>query len=66
MCPVFFFELSGEHGEMCAAEAKKCIAAEAGEYRIVSEGPGYIDTYSLVNLLLMVWEWQCLQNVSSV
>ena len=43
MCPVFFFELSGEHGEMCAAEAKKCIAAEAGEYRIVSEGPGYIE-----------------------
>ena len=43
MCPVYFFELSGEHKEMCAAEAKKCIEAEAGEFRIVSEGPGYIE-----------------------
>ena len=43
MCPVYFFELSGEHRDMCAAEAKKCIAAEAGDYRIVSEGPGYIE-----------------------
>ena len=43
MCPVFFFELSGEHKDMCAAEAKKCIAAETDGYRIVSEGPGYIE-----------------------
>ena len=43
MCPVYFFELSGEHKDMCAAEAKKCIEAEAGEFRIVSEGPGYIE-----------------------
>ncbi len=42
MCPDFFFELSGEHKEMCAAEAKKCIEAESEEYSIVSEGPGYI------------------------
>lgn len=43
MCPVYFFELSGEHKEMCAAEARKCIEAEAGQFRIVSEGPGYLE-----------------------
>lgn len=42
MCPVYFFELSGEHKEMSTAEAKKCIEAEAGDYRIISEGSGYI------------------------
>lgn len=42
MCPDYFFELSGELRDMCSAEAKKCIEAEAGEFEIRSEGPGYL------------------------
>ena len=42
MCPSYFFELSGEHKDMCSAEAKKCIEAETESFNIVSEGPGYI------------------------
>ena len=42
MCPDYFFELSGELKDMCSAEAKKCIEAEAGTFEIKSEGPGYL------------------------
>lgn len=42
MNPSFLFELSGEHKTMCSAEAKKCIEAEAGSYKVISEGPGYL------------------------
>ena len=42
MCPAYFFELSGEHKTMCAAEAKKCIEAETGDLHLLAEGPGYI------------------------
>ena len=42
MCPDYFFELSGELKDMCSAEAKKCIEAEAGQYEVRSEGPGYL------------------------
>ncbi|MBR7123962.1 MAG: methyltransferase [Candidatus Methanomethylophilaceae archaeon] len=42
MCPDYFFELSGELKDMCSAEAKKCIEAEAGQFEIKSEGPGYL------------------------
>ncbi len=38
----FFFELSGESKDMPVAEALRCIEAEAGEYRLVRKGPGYI------------------------
>lgn len=40
--PSFLFELSGEHGSMCAAEAKKCMQAETDSFSIVGEGPGYV------------------------
>lgn len=42
MCPDYFFELSGELKDMCSAEAKKCIEAEAGTFDIRAEGPGYL------------------------
>ena len=42
MCPDYFFELSGELKDMCSAEAKKCIEAEAGQFEVKSEGPGYL------------------------
>lgn len=42
MPPAYFFELSGEHKVMCAAEAKKCIEAETGGLGPVTEGPGYV------------------------
>lgn len=42
MCPDYFFELSGELKDMCSAEAKKCIEAEAGDFEVKSEGPGYL------------------------
>ena len=42
MPPAYFFELSGEHKVMCAAEAKKCIEAESGDLNVVAEGPGYV------------------------
>lgn len=42
MDPLYLFELSGEHGTMCAAEARKCIEAEAGPCRPAAEGPGYL------------------------
>ncbi len=38
----FFFELSGESKDMPVAEAIRCIEAEAGDYRLVRQGPGYI------------------------
>ena len=40
--PSFLFELSGEHGTMCTAEAIKCMEAEAGSYEVVAQGPGYV------------------------
>ncbi|MDO5861358.1 MAG: RsmD family RNA methyltransferase [Thermoplasmata archaeon] len=38
----FFFELSGESKDMPVAEALRCIEAEAGDYTLVRQGPGYI------------------------
>ncbi|MCQ2052924.1 MAG: THUMP domain-containing protein [archaeon] len=40
--PLFFFELSGEHDTMCAAEAVRCIETETDSFCIVAQGPGYI------------------------
>ena len=40
--PSFLFELSGEHGTMCTAEAIKCMEAEAGNYEVIAQGPGYV------------------------
>ena len=40
--PSFLFELSGEHGTMCTAEAIKCMEAEADSFDIVGQGPGYV------------------------
>ncbi|MDD2532640.1 MAG: RsmD family RNA methyltransferase [Candidatus Methanomethylophilaceae archaeon] len=37
----FFFELSGEHGSLCSAEALGCLRAEAPGFRALSSGPGY-------------------------
>ena len=38
----FFFELSGEHGSLCSAEALGCLRAEAPGFEAVSSGPGYL------------------------
>ena len=38
----YFFELSGESKDMPPAEAEGCISAEAGDYSVVSQGPGYL------------------------
>lgn len=38
----FFFELSGESRDMPPAEAVRCIEAEAGDYRVTANGPGYM------------------------
>ncbi len=38
----FFFELSGEHGSLCSAEALGCLRAEAPGFKTVSSGPGYL------------------------
>lgn len=40
--PLFFFELSGEHDAMCAAEAIRCMEAETDSFCIAARGPGYI------------------------
>ena len=40
--PSFLFELSGEHGTMCTAEAIKCMEAETDSFTLVGQGPGYI------------------------
>ena len=40
--PSFLFELSGEHGTMCTAEAIKCMEAETDGFTLVEQGPGYI------------------------
>ena len=40
--PSFLFELSGEHGTMCTAEAIKCMEAETDSFTLVRQGPGYI------------------------
>lgn len=38
----FFFELSGEHGSLCSAEAIGCLRAEAPGFKTLSTGPGYL------------------------
>ena len=38
----YFFELSGEHGTMPAAEAAACIRAESDEEPKYASGPGYV------------------------
>jgi tRNA (guanine10-N2)-dimethyltransferase len=38
----FFFELSGEHGSLCSAEALGCLKAEAPGFKAMSSGPGYL------------------------
>lgn len=38
----YFFGLSGESKDMPVAEAIRCIEAEAGDYREVRRGPGYL------------------------
>lgn len=38
----FFFELSGEHGSLCSAEALGCLRAESPGFAGVSSGPGYL------------------------
>ena len=40
--PSFLFELSGEHGSMCTAEAIKCMEAETDSFTVVGQGPGYV------------------------
>lgn len=42
MSPQFFFELSGESKDMPPAEAIRCMEAEAGEFSVVRQGPGYL------------------------
>ncbi len=38
----YFFELSGESKDMPPAEAIRCMEAEAGDFRIIRQGPGYL------------------------
>ena len=40
--PSFLFELSGEHGTMCTAEAIKCMEAETDGFTVEGQGPGYV------------------------
>ena len=40
--PSFLFELSGEHGTMCTAEAVRCMEAETDSFKLVAQGPGYV------------------------
>ena len=40
--PSFLFELSGEHGTMCNAEAIKCMEAETDSFTVEGQGPGYV------------------------
>jgi tRNA (guanine10-N2)-dimethyltransferase len=40
--PAFFFELSGESKDLPAAEALRCIEAEASEHEVLASGPGYL------------------------
>ena len=40
--PSFLFELSGEHGTMCTAEAVKCMEAETDSFTVTAQGPGYV------------------------
>lgn len=42
MAPQYFFELSGESKDMPPAEIAGCLRAEADQYEIVTEGPGYL------------------------
>lgn len=38
----YFFELSGESKDMPPAEARGCMSAEAGQYDVIAQGPGYL------------------------
>ena len=40
--PSFLFELSGEHGTMCTAEAIRCMEAETDSFTLEAQGPGYV------------------------
>lgn len=42
MSPQFFFELSGESKDMPPAEAIRCMEAEADDFNIIRQGPGYL------------------------